>query len=178
MKNGKNIVWLILLFVITIALNACGAPTDVQEATTYNNFSEFIPYIPGAFPDDFDLDGANTGTFEENGQAVYWEIYTGADGRYFLILQRGRQEEKSPPTSSLLIQNWEADLSQVDAAPDIPELAALDMENTLRLSALARTKSDIPIQLEIISNASEAELIEFGEMMTPSICLSTPTPTE
>lgn len=148
-----------------------GAPAQ----PAYNGFDAFIPFIPGYFPDDFQISYAQTGSSEASGTSTYTETYA-SDTHFFKTLQsQGPGSPALQPDPALNIQGQPASLVQNFSLADlIGEELDLTQYNTQQTWLVRVQLKGISIQL--VTNLPKYEALRLAEGLIPSICTSTPTP--
>ena len=187
---NKPPLWLILTFTLLLALAALllipgtqqailsglGFASPSQPDISYNGFAAFIPFIPGYFPDNFQITHADNGFDTSSSISTYTETYA-SDTHFFITIQsQGQAVLPLQPDPGFTIQGQPASLTN---SVDLGTLAAnvtLDLKlfDTQEVWLVNLVLKGITIQL--ITNLSEAEAIQVANGLIPSICTSTPTP--
>lgn len=153
-----------------------GFADPTEPPLSYNGFDAFIPFIPGYFPEDFQITYADTGSLTTATLSTYTETYA-SETRFFVTIQsQGQAVPEVQPDPGFTIQNQPAVLTNEF---DLAQLAA---ENNLDLSQFANQEAwllqvilkDISVQL--VTNLPKAEAVRVAEGLIPSICTSPPTP--
>lgn len=146
--------------------------------TYYNGFEPFTPFVPGYFPDDFDITYVNNEAIYSVDADTYMDTYTEtyASAEYFfkLVESQGPGLPDQVPDADLTIQGVPASLSSGFDA-ELFANDALDMStyNTSQGLVVSVVLKDITIQ--VVTNLPQAEAIQVAEGLIPAICTTKPT---
>lgn len=150
---------------------------DVNGATTiaYNGFEPFVPFVPGYFPDDFDIAYVGTGGHSAPDADTYTETYASTTHFFQLIQSQGEAVPELIPNQDLEIQGQPARLDPAN----MTEIAFVETLDTAGIGlddgwVLTMVLKDIYIQL--VTNLPAEEALRVAEGLVPAICTSTPTP--
>ncbi len=169
----KRLLVGVMFGLLLVSLAACGGGNSAVPA--YNDFEAFVPFIPGYFPDDFEILQVGHISEHASDEDIYTEYYTSVDTYFELIQSQGRAAPVTILDTSLTIQGQPASLAEV------PDPAAL-VKGDLDLVAYADSSTWLltvvlkDITVQIISNLPQDEVIALGENLVPAFCTSTPTP--
>ena len=170
---NKPPLWLILTFTLLLALTALllipstqqailsslGFGSPSQSDISYNGFAAFIPFIPGYFPDNFQITHADTGFEPSSSISTYTETYA-SDTHFFITIQsQGQAVLPLQPDPGVTIQGQPASLTN---SVDLGTLAAnvtlnLNLFDTQEVWLVNLVLKGINIQ--VVTNLSEAEAI-------------------
>ena len=169
----KRLLVGVMFGFLLVSLTACGGGNSAVPA--YNGFEAFVPFIPGYFPDDFEILQVGHSSEHTSNEDVYAEYYTSADTYFELIQSKGHAAPVTILDTNLTIQGQPASLAEVHdpAALVMGDLnpAAYADSSTWLLTVVLK---DITVQ--IVSNLPQDEVIALGENLVPAFCTSTPTP--
>ena len=189
MTRNKPSLWPILFLGIVLALTVLlltpatsemifgllGLAGSPSEAVSYNGFDAFIPFIPGYFPENFEITFANNGSQSTPENSTYTETYASETHFFKTIQSQGPAAPEVLPDPGFSIQNQPA--SQTNSF-DLVQLMADDLDlnqyNTQEVWLVSVVLKNIHLQL--VTNLPEEEAIRVAEGLIPSICTSTPTP--
>ena len=188
--STKPPIWLIFILALILALavlllipstqqpilSTFGFGIPSQSDISYNGFDAFIPFIPGVFPDNFQITHADTGSHISSTISRYSETYA-SDTHFFITIQRqGQAVTPLQPDPGFTIQDQPARLT------DHVDLAALASEIKLDLNQFNTQEVWLVnvvlkgIDIQVVTNLPKAEAIQVADGLIPSICTSTPTP--
>jgi len=184
----KFSLWLFLSFGLIMAVSALllipatnqailsfFSSGNSSQALAYNGFDAFIPFIPGYFPDDFEISFANNGSSTSAGTSTYTETYASETHFFKTIQSQGAGVAALKPDPSFTIQGQPASLaSDFNLAELIGEDFDLDHFDTHEVWMISVVLKDIHIQL--VTNLPKEEAVRIADGLIPSICTSTPTP--
>lgn len=189
MTQNKPSLWLFLSLGIILALTVLlltpatsemifgllGFAGSPSEAVSYNGFDAFIPFIPGYFPENFEITFANNGSQSTPENSTYTETYASETHFFKTIQSQGPTTPEIIPDAALTIQGQPASLGQTfEFAQLMGEDLDLNQFDTQQVWLVRVVLKGIRIQL--VSNLPEEEAIRVTEGLIPSICTSTPTP--
>ena len=175
---------LLLLLAVLLLLPATqqafftslGLADPAEPPLSYNGFNAFIPFIPGYFPDDFQITYADTGSLTTATLSTYTETYASETQFFVTIQSQGQAVPEFQPDPGFTIQNQSARLTNKF------DLAQLALDNNLELGQFNTQEVWLVnvifkgITIQVVTNLPEAEAIQVTEGLIPSICTSTPTP--
>jgi len=148
-----------------------------SQAIAYNGFDAFIPFIPGYFPDTFEISYASNGSSTSSGVNIYTETYASETHFFKTIQSQGAGVAALKPDPSFTIQGQPASLTSdfnlTDLIGEDLDLSHFDTREFWMVSVVLK---DINIQL--VTNLSKEEAVRVADGLIPSICTSTPTPEE
>jgi len=186
----KPSLWLIFALALLLALTALLLIPSTQQAIlsrvrfgslsqstiSYNGFDAFITFIPGYFPDNFQITFADTGSRSSSTISTYTETYA-SESQFFITIQRqGQAAPPLQPDPGFTIQDQPASLTN---RVDLAQLAA---DSNLDLTLFSTQEVWLVnvvlkgINIQVVTNLPEVEAIRVAEGLIPSICTSTPTP--
>lgn len=141
----------------------------------YNGFEPFIPFVPGYFPDDFDIVYVGTGSHSAPGADTYTETYASENHFFQLIQSQGRNVPTLIPAGDLQIQGMPALLDPFDLA-EIGFVESLDTGGIDPDDSWVVTVVLKEIHIQLVTNLPPEEAAAVAEGLVPAICTSTPTP--
>ena len=148
----------------------------IEDKPVYNGFEPFVPFVPGYFPDDFEITHVGHSESLSEDVNVYSEIYA-TDTHFFkTIQQQGKGVPDSIPESGFTIQGSPAILEETHP------------ENWLRDTESDNTRFDLDngwlvtfiikeIHIQVVTNLPEDEAVLIAEGLIPAICTTRPTET-
>ena len=153
-----------------------GIRRSSQPVAAYNDFSAFIPFIPGYFPDDFEITHADTGSNTSPKISTYTETYA-SDTHFFKTIQsHGSAVLNLQPDPGFTIQDQPASLTNSFSLAQLMEGDSLDLSRFDTQEVWLATVILKEIQIQVLTNLPREEAIHLAEGLIPSICTSTPTP--
>jgi len=149
-----------------------------QPAPAYNGFDAFIPFIPGVFPDEFEITLAKTDSQTTSQVSIYTETYASDTHFFKTIQQMGPAVPQLQPDPGFTIQGQPASLTNtIDLAQQMDsdplDLRIYDTQEIWLVSVVLKG-----IHIQLITNLPKETAIQVSEGLIPSICTSTPTPEE
>jgi hypothetical protein len=152
-----------------------GIDTSSKDSIAYNGFEPFIPFVPGYFPDNFEITHVSTGSHLSPEIDTYTETYA-SDSHFFLLIQS--QGEAVPPLyqqPGLTVQDHPANLAHPAPNSILPaddlDLSLYDLTETWVLTVVLRE-----INILVVTNLPREEALNVADGLVPAICTSTPTP--
>jgi hypothetical protein len=187
---NKLPLWTILSFGLLLAFAALllrpstnqaiiarlGLDRANRPAPAYNGFDAFIPFIPGYFPEEFEITHAETGSRTSSEINTYSETYA-SDTHFFKTIQSQGANIPEPQLDlNIKIQDQPASLTNIINIAQLFEGDTLDLSryDTKEIWLLTVVLKEVTIQ--IATNLPKEEVIRVAEGLIPSICTSTPTP--
>lgn len=146
--------------------------------TVYNGFEPFVPYVPGYFPDDFDLvyvnDEAEHITNADTYIDTYMETYASADHFFKLVESKGPSLPDQVLDPDLTIQEQPASLTG-GFDPTLFEDKNFDIStyDTSDVQIVTVVLKDIYIQ--VVTNLPQEEAVRVADGLVPAICTTKPT---
>lgn len=152
-----------------------GIDTDREASIAYNGFEPFIPFVPGYFPDIFEITHVSTGAQISSEIDTYTETYA-SDTHFFHIIQtQGEAVPSLEAQPGLTVQAQPASLIQ--PAPEIVlptdelDLSLYDLSQTWVVTVILKK-----IHIQVVTNLPRQEALNVADGLIPAICTSTPTP--
>lgn len=145
------------------------------DIPVYNGFEPFVPYVPGYFPEDFDITHVSNSAHLSTEINTYTETYASETHFFQLIESQGPSVPVLTPAPDLTIQDQRAGLSE---GLDL----TLSPENKLDLSQFDTGKSWTvtfvlnEIYIQVATNLPREEAFRVAEGLVPAICTTKPTP--
>lgn len=186
---NKRIPWLVPSFILLLAIPALllipgtnrvilgflGLADSPSAAVAYNGFDAFIPFIPGYFPDNFEITHARNASNTSAQINTYTETYASETHFFKTIQSQGPAAPEVLPDPGFTIQNQPASqTSNFDLALLMADDLDLSQYNTQEVWLVSMVLKNIHLQL--VTNLPGEEAIAVAEGLIPSICTSTPTP--
>jgi hypothetical protein len=147
-----------------------------EEKPVYNGFEPFVPFVPGYFPDDFDI--TKVGNYQTISEelSVYSEIYA-TDTLFFKIIQtQGRATPHFIPDARFTIQGAPVSLTEIRPEDWLREKeldgTVFDLTQGWLVSLILKD-----IHIQIVTNLPREEALLVAEGLVPAICTTKPTPT-
>lgn len=142
---------------------------------SYNGFKAFIPFIPGYFPEDFEITYVSNNSIASRGADTYTETY--ASEKYFFqfIQSQGKAVPSQIPAGDLEIQGQPALLDPTDLA-EISFTDSLDTAGFSLNDGWVLTTIWKGTYIQMVTNLPAEEAVSIIEGLVPAICTSTPTP--
>ncbi|MCB2178697.1 hypothetical protein KQH61_04715 [bacterium] len=173
---GALLLLSVLLVVPSTSEAIFGALGIDTGKTYYNDFKPFTPYVPGYFPDDFDIIYVDNDAQLSKEVDTYTETYASAEYFFKLVESQGEGVPTLSPDPDFTIQGAPASLtSGFDAAlfaADTLELNTYDTSQVLVITVVLRE-----INIQIVTNLSQEEAVRVAEGLVPAICTTKPTET-
>lgn len=142
--------------------------------TVYNGFEPFVPYVPGYFPDDFDIIYVDHDAQYGNDMDTYTETYASADQFFKLVESKGAGVPDLTPDPDHTIQEQPASLtSGFDPALFEDETFDISTYDTSDVQIVTVVLKEINIQ--VVTNLPQEEAIQVAEGLVPAICTTKPT---
>jgi hypothetical protein len=145
--------------------------------TAYNGFEPFVPYVPGYFPDNFDIiyvnDEAISTTDADTFVDTYTETYASADRFFKLVESKGPSLPDQVSDPDLTIQEQPASVtSGFEPALFEDETFDISTYDTSEVQIVTVVLKDIYIR--VITNLPQEEAIRVAEGLVPAICTTKP----
>lgn len=142
----------------------------------YNGFEPFVPFVPGYFPNDFDITKVGNSQSISEDFSVYSELYASDTLFFKIIQQQGRAVPHFIPDARFTIQGVPVSLTNTNP------------EDWLREKELDGTNLDLTqgwlvsfvlkdIHIQIVTNLPREEALLVAEGLVPAICTAKPTAT-
>lgn len=146
----------------------------IEAKPVYNGFEPFVPFVPGYFPDDFEITKVETHQSASEELSLYSEMYAGDTFFIKIIQQQGRAAPGLMPDARFIVQEVPASLAS--ANPDEwlreKEKTGLHLELTKGwVVALVLKRTHI----QVITNLPQEEALRVAEGLVPAICTTKPT---
>lgn len=152
---------------------ALGMDTNDGPAP-YNGFEPFVPYVPGYFPDDFDIIYVDNDAQLSDQMDTYTETYASAEYFFKLVESKGPGAPPLVPDPALTIQEQPASLSsRFDATLFAADTLDMDTYATSETWVVTVVLKEITIQ--VVTNLPQEEAIQVAEGLVPAICTTKPT---
>jgi hypothetical protein len=146
-----------------------------NDSPVYNGFEPFIPYVPGYFPEDFDITHVSNGAYLSTEVNTYTETYASDEYFFLLIESQGNTVPELAPDPDFLIQNHAAKLTEtLELSLSSDDSLDLNRFNTGEIWTVAVELKEIYIQ--VVTNLPRQEAIRGAEELVPAICTTKPTP--
>lgn len=150
---------------------------DVSGVSTiaYNGFEPFIPFVPGYFPDEFDIVYVGNGGHSAPDADTYTETYASESHFFQLIQSQGEAVPKLDPNQDFLVQGQPARLDAANmteiAFTETLDTAGFGLDNGWVLTVILKE-----IHIQVVTNLPAEEAAAIAEGLVPAVCTSTPTP--
>ncbi len=145
------------------------------KTTITSDFDAFAPFIPGYFPDGFEIKYVGSGGESAPDYDIYTEFYA-SDSHFFKLIES--QGSVATPFVANLDRTVQGRPVELIADPDAVALISGDIDilkyDLNQLWHLSIFLKDIKV--EIVSNLPPEEVLLLAENLIPSFCTSTPTP--
>lgn len=148
----------------------------IEAKPAYNGFEPFVPYVPGYFPDDFEIIRVETNQSVSQELSLYSEMYASETSFIKIIQQQGWAVTRIMPDARFVIQNVPASLTRTD--PD--EWLQKDEKANLRLDPAEGWLVSLVLEdtyIQVVSNLPHEEVLQVAEGLVPAICTTKPTAT-
>ena len=152
-----------------------GINTDSQPSIAYNGFEPFIPFVPGYFPDDFEITHVSNGAHTSPEIDTYTETYASDTHFFHLIQSQGKAVLPLDAQPGLIVQDQPANLTQSTPEELLPadelDLSLYDLAETWVVTVVLKE-----ITIQVVTNLPRQEALNVADGLVPAICTSTPTP--
>ena len=152
-----------------------GIEPSADDSPVYNGFEPFIPYVPGYFPEDFDITHVSNGAYLSPKINTYTETYASDEYFFMLIESQGPAVPELYPDTDFLIQDHPARLSETLelslSSDDELDLNRFKTGETWTVAVLVKE-----IYIQVVTNLPRQEAIRVAEELVPAICTNKPTP--
>lgn len=163
------------LLIIPSTSQAIFGALGIQTGKTYyNGFKPFTPYVPGYFPDDFDIIYVDNDAQLSRQVDTYTETYASTEYFFKLVESQGSGAPELVPDPGLTVQGAPASLtSGFDAAlfaADTLDMATYDTSQVIVVTVVLKE-----INIQVVTNLPQEEAIQVAEGLVPAICTTKPT---
>jgi len=171
-----------LVLIITSILMIIPATRDgilssfgiIETKPVYNGFEPFVPFVPGYFPDDFDITQVGTHQSVSEELSLYSELYASDTLFIKIIQQQGWVVSTILPDARFVIQGVPASLIRTDPNEWLREKEKRDLHLDLTegwvVSLVLKGTT-----IQVISNLPQEEVLLVAEGLVPAICTTKPT---
>jgi len=148
----------------------------IEGKPVYNGFKPFVPFVPGYFPDDFEIIRVESDQSVSEELSMYSELYASDTNFIKIIQQQGWAVPGMMPDAKFVIQNVPASLTETNPNEWLREKEKvdlhLDMTEGWVVSLMLKGT-----YIQIVSNLPPDEILEVAEGLVPAICTTKPTAT-
>ena len=145
------------------------------SAIAYNGFEPFIPFVPGYFPDEFDISYVGTGGHSAPDADTYTETYAAETAFFQLIQSQGSAVPDLAPGQELQIQGQPARMNPANmteiAFVETLDTAGFGLDDGWVLTVVLKE-----IHIQLVTNLPAEEAVRIAEGLVPAVCTSKPTP--
>jgi hypothetical protein len=166
-----------LLMIIPATRDGILSSLGIIEAKpVYNDFEPFVPFVPGYFPDGFEITKVETYQAVSEELSLYSEVYASDTAFIKIIQQQGWAVPSLMPDARFVVQDAPASLMR--ANPDEwlreKEVAGLhlDLSEGWMVSMVLKGT-----YIQVITNLTQEEALLVSEGLVPAICTTKPTAT-
>ncbi|MBN2044890.1 MAG: hypothetical protein JW757_07730 [Anaerolineales bacterium] len=148
----------------------------LEAKPPYNGFEPFVPFVPGYFPDDFEITMAENYQSASEELSLYSELYASDTIFIKIIQQQGWGVPGFMPDARFIIQEVPASLTRTDPNEWLreKEKSSLHLELTEGWVVSLELKG---IYIQVITNLPQEEALLVAEGLVPAICTTQPTAT-
>lgn len=184
-QNSKRftIIGASVLFVLAILMlipstsqaifSALGIAQE-NSKSVYNGFEPFTPFVPGYFPDGFDIIYVDNDAQYRDDIDTYTETYASADHFFKLVESQGSGVPALTPDPDLHIQDQPASLTS-GFDPSLFSADTFDLSTYDTSEVQIVTVSLKQITVQVVTNLPQEEAIQIAEGLVPAICTTKPT---
>lgn len=148
----------------------------IEAKPVYNGFEPFVPFVPGYFPDNFDITKVETHQSVSEELSLYSEMYASDTVFIKIIQQQGWGVPRFMPDARFIIQEVPASLTRTDPNEWLreKEKTGLHLELTEGWVVSLEIKGTY---IQVITNLPQEEALLVAEGLVPAICTTKPTQT-
>lgn len=152
-----------LLMIIPATRDGILSAVGIIEAKpVYNGFEPFVPFVPGYFPNDFEITRVETNQSVSEELSFYSEMYASDTAFIKIIQQQGWAVPGYMPEARFVIQDVPASLTQTDPDEWLREKEKtglhLDLSNGWMVSLVLKG-----IHIQVITNLAQEEALLVAE---------------
>ncbi len=174
-----------LVLIVTSLLMIIPATRDgilsslgiIEGKPVYNGFEPFVPFVPGYFPDDFEIIRVETYQSVAQELSLYSELYASDTAFIKIIQQQGWAVPGYMPEARFVIQDVPASLTETDPDEWLREKEKAGLQLDLSNGWMVSSAAERNTYIQVISNLPPDQILEVAEGLVPAICTTKPTAT-